>query len=99
MISVKKLSTGYYRVRGDGPCEWAQPPHWPCSEETLREHAFPEASERFIAAAIAEALRAEPEPEPGFWRCKCGTEVPEVWADCDRCGAPHPYAHGGPDGE
>jgi hypothetical protein len=51
-ISVRRLDGGYYHVRGHGPCEWAQPPAWPCSEETLRAHAFPEASEGFIRAAL-----------------------------------------------
>jgi hypothetical protein len=51
-ITVQKLSSGYYHVRGDGPCEWSQPPHWPCSEDVLRTHAFPEASERFIQSAL-----------------------------------------------
>jgi len=53
-IHVKWLASGYYLVRGTGPCEWVQVPAWPCEEATLREHAFPEASESFIR----EALRA-----------------------------------------
>jgi hypothetical protein len=52
-IAVKQLESGYWLIRGVGPCEWAQPPAWPCSEETLRKHAFPEASEAFIRAALA----------------------------------------------
>jgi hypothetical protein len=56
MISVTQLPTGFYHVRGDGPCEWAQPPSWPCSEETLRQHAFPEASDQFIRTALAVAI-------------------------------------------
>ena len=55
MISVKRLESGWYHVRGRGPCEWAQPPTWPCSEETLREHAFPQASDEFIAEACRKA--------------------------------------------
>lgn len=50
-ISAKRLASGYWHIRGDGPCNWAQPPTWPCSESVLREHAFPEASEAFIRAA------------------------------------------------
>ena len=53
-ITVKRLETGWYHLRGYGPCEWAQPPYWPCTEEVLRAHAFPHASEAFIR----EALRA-----------------------------------------
>jgi len=51
-ITVERLSTGYYHVRGQGPCNWAQPPHWPCTEEVLRSSAFAEASESFIKAAL-----------------------------------------------
>ena len=54
-ITVARLSSGYFHVRGMGPCNWAQPPTWPCGEETLRESAFPEASEEFIRAAINRA--------------------------------------------
>ncbi len=38
MITVRKLESGYYMVEGDGPCEWAQPPSWPCDETTLLAH-------------------------------------------------------------
>jgi len=49
-IAVKRLPSGYYHLRGRGPCNWAQPPHWPCDGETLRSHAFPETSEAFLRA-------------------------------------------------
>lgn len=58
-ITITRLSTGYWYIRGDGPCEWAQPPTWPCDEATLRAHAFPEASEDFIRAAMRYLLRDE----------------------------------------
>ena len=51
-LTVKRLETGWYHVRGYGPCEWAQPPYWPCSEEMLREYAFAHASETFIRNAL-----------------------------------------------
>jgi hypothetical protein len=51
-IRVQRLSSGYYHVRGRGPCNWAQPPWWPCDEKTLRDHAFPGASEEFIRSAV-----------------------------------------------
>jgi len=57
-ITVKRLESGYYHVRGDGPCNWAQPRCWPCSEDSLRASAFPEASEAFLRAA-AERARKE----------------------------------------
>lgn len=61
MISIVNLPTGYVHLRGDGTCNWAQPPHWPCDEATLREHAFPGASEAFIreCVAIAQTTRGE----------------------------------------
>ena len=57
-VRVRKLESGYWHVRGFGPCNWAQPPAWPCDEATLRAHAFPQASEEFIRAAL-DAARAE----------------------------------------
>ena len=61
MITAKQLESGYWLIRGNGPCEWAQPPRWPSSEQVLRFHASPEASESFILAALAtmEPPRAE----------------------------------------
>ena len=55
MIEAKRLESGFWRVQGNGPCEWAQPPHWPCSEAMLRQSAFPEASESFIRDAMRHA--------------------------------------------
>ena len=55
MITVKRLSTGYMMLQGDGPCEWAQIPEWPCSKAVLREHTFAEASARFRRECL-EAL-------------------------------------------
>lgn len=49
MITIKKLESGYFHIRGVGPCEWTQPPIWPSSDvEFLRLHAFPQASEAFL---------------------------------------------------
>lgn len=56
-ITVKRLKSGYWHIRGQGPCNWAQPPEWPCSEEALRKHAFPEASERFLQEAVSMGRR------------------------------------------
>ena len=52
-ITVKRLDSGYYHIRGRGVCNWSQPPVWPCDEQVLRDYAFPEASEEFIRAALA----------------------------------------------
>lgn len=35
------------------------------------------------------------EPEPGFWRCACGAEVPETHVYCG-CGEAHPFSSGDP---
>ena len=61
MIAIRRLESGYWHLRGTGPCEWAQPPHWPCDEETLRQHVFPEASESFVRACLAAAELARVE--------------------------------------
>jgi hypothetical protein len=60
-ITLTRLSSGYVHVRGRGVCNWAQPPVWPCSEATLRQHAFPQASEAFIVEALACSSH-DPEP-------------------------------------
>ena len=52
-ITVKRLTSGYYYIRGEGVCNWAQSQTWPCSEEVLREHSFQEPSEAFIHGAMA----------------------------------------------
>ena len=57
-LVIRRLDSGYYHVRGDGPCNWAQPPSWPCSEAVLRAHAFAEAGEAFLREACAAAERA-----------------------------------------
>ena len=54
-MTIKRLSSGFYHIRGNGPCEWTQPPDWPCSEQVIRKHSFPQASESFIQAAIKES--------------------------------------------
>lgn len=59
-IEVTQLSSGYYHVRGRGPCNYSQPPYWPADKETLRQHAHPEASEAFLEAAGRIWRREEP---------------------------------------
>ena len=51
-ITVQRLPTGYWHVRSKGPCNWAQPYNWPCTEKEFRASAFPEACEEFIQAAL-----------------------------------------------
>lgn len=61
--AVRRLIFSYdgRRLNGEGPLNWAQPPTWPCGEEMLREHAFPEACEEFFRSAMA--LEAHDEQE------------------------------------
>jgi hypothetical protein len=61
-IQVRRLDSGYWHVRGQGPCNWSQPPCWPCSEDVLRAHAFPQASEGFIQAASLHAKEGSEKP-------------------------------------
>ena len=53
-IEIRRLSSGYYHLRGRGPCNWTQPTVWPCTEETLRSSAFPQASEAFLRACLRQ---------------------------------------------
>lgn len=55
-MRAKELGTGYWHIRGQGPCDWTQPPYWPCSEEMIREHAFCQAGEMFLEEVIALSL-------------------------------------------
>lgn len=57
-LDIRRLDSGWWHVRGRGPCNWTQPPVWPASEEQIREHAFPQASEEFLRAALAESIRS-----------------------------------------
>lgn len=54
-LTIRRLDSGYWHVRGRGPCNWTQPPVWPCDAETLRAYAHPEASEAFLHAAAIRA--------------------------------------------
>ena len=75
MIEIKKLGSGYVHIRGEGTCNWSQPPHWPCSDEILRQNAHPEASEEFLHAANREALYIQQlasEFGDGIVFCECG---------------------------
>ena len=54
-ISIKKLNTGWYHIKGVGPANWTQPPTWPASEDAIRQNAFPQASETFLKQVIAMA--------------------------------------------
>ena len=62
-IKIYQMLSGYWHIRGDGPCNWAQPPHWPCSIQEVRANAFPEACEQFFQAVedILETINQEGE--------------------------------------
>jgi hypothetical protein len=55
-IDIKLLEGGYWHVRGQGPCNWAQFEHWPVDESSARRVSFPEAGETFIRALVKQAL-------------------------------------------
>lgn len=58
-MKIKKLPSGFWLLQGTGPCNWAQPPCWPCDEQTLRRHAFSEAGEEFIQECLLAASARE----------------------------------------
>lgn len=60
-MKIKRLESGWWLITSAGPCEFAQVPDWPCDEQTLRKHAFPEASETFIRAVL---IRLETSTQP-----------------------------------
>lgn len=61
MIVIKRLSSGYWHIRGVGPCNWAQAERLPETLDTMRASAFPEASETFIREAVAAVQRVQRE--------------------------------------
>ncbi len=58
-LSVRRLSTGYWHLRGDGPLNWSQPSTWPCLEQELRDAACPGACDEFIQACFGMEERKE----------------------------------------
>ena len=59
-ITMRRLESGYVHIRGVGPCNWAQPPRWPCTYAELDESFFPEASLEF-RAELHRRLEADSE--------------------------------------
>jgi len=59
-LVIKQLDSGYWHIRGDGPCNWTQPKQWPCSEDEVRRSAFPQASEAFLLAVLLESAATSP---------------------------------------
>lgn len=54
-VEIKTLSTGWYHLRGVGPCNWAQIPSLDCQ---VVDYAHPEASVAFVRAAQIAVIRA-----------------------------------------
>lgn len=52
-IIIKRLPSGYYHIRGEGPCNWAQVQTLPCSEKDLIAWSF-QVNDDFISSAMAE---------------------------------------------
>ena len=63
-IRTTRLSSGYWHIRGVGPCNYSQPPHWPCDLDTLKAHSHPEAGEAFLrrAAKVSELISSGKAP-------------------------------------
>ena len=59
MITINRLSSGYWHIRGTGPCEWAQTAVLPTTFEAVRAAAFPEASDKFCREAARACEAAE----------------------------------------
>jgi hypothetical protein len=53
-VRVRQLDSGYWHLRGPGPCNWAQPQRWPCLPDDLEKSFFGEAGEGFRACVRAE---------------------------------------------
>jgi hypothetical protein len=53
-LTVRQLSAGWWHIRGNGPCNWAQPPTWPIHPDELEQHIFHEAGREF-RRELAEA--------------------------------------------
>jgi hypothetical protein len=58
-ITARRLPGGYWHVRGNGPCNWTQPPQWPCDAGMLHDHAFPQASWEFLRKALELAQKMD----------------------------------------
>ena len=58
-IQIRRLPSGYWHIRGRGPCNWTQPPSWPCDENMLREYAFPQASDEFLRVVLIAARKEQ----------------------------------------
>lgn len=64
-LTIRRLSSGWWHVRGRGLCNWAQVPSWPCTDDDLTAGTFEEAGDSFRRTlrrardrAMNEVLRA-----------------------------------------
>lgn len=58
-ISITRLSSGYWHIRGRGPCNWTQPQTWPAGDDEIRSAAFPQASPDFLSRVMRLARQAQ----------------------------------------
>ena len=56
-ITIERLESGYYHLRGHGLCNWCQVPRWPATADEIAAGMFPEAGTEFIAEVQREANR------------------------------------------
>ena len=75
-LKIKPLPSGYVRVAGNRPCNWAQVPAWPCTAEELQKGIFPEAGSSFRETAEHERRTAEAE-----WEAERQAEREKEWRD------------------
>ena len=57
MLTIKRLDSGWYHIRGNGPCNWCQPPRWPANRQEIEDAMFPEASPEFRREVLRESER------------------------------------------
>ncbi len=58
IVSIRRLESGYWHIRGRGPCNWAQPQFWPdMNEAAIEASFFNEAAESFRRVVRAENER------------------------------------------
>lgn len=92
-IEVRRLDSGHYHLRGDGPCNWAQVAKWPCSLADLEEGTFPEAGQEFRRDAADALFRAQFDSDWVFHcdgcsartSCSDGAEFEDGYAYCEDC--------------
>ena len=60
IVSVRQLESGYWYVRGRGPCNWAQLLRWPTDLKSAKTASFYETGLTFITALAREGRKRDP---------------------------------------